>query len=167
MLKKICNKCNIKKPACLFFKDKTRNDGLQSKCKSCLKEVVSQHRSEHPAEYKAYCKKFQANNYEHFRNDIRKNYFKISAGVYMIKNLINGKRYIGQSISPSGRMFNHFSVLSNDKKIHITNKNLQADLRLYGRDAFVGGMLEHCDKINLLTREQFYINEYKPEYNIR
>jgi hypothetical protein len=163
---KTCNKCNNSKSLCLFYKDKYANDGLQAKCKSCLREMVTQHRNEHMDEYKAYSKKFVTNNYEHFITNIKLNQRKIEAGVYMIKNLINGKRYIGQSTAPNGRMFNHFSIMTK-KEYSVTNKNLQADLKIYGRDAFIGGILEHCNKIDLLTRERFYINEFKPEYNIR
>ena len=101
-----------------------------------------------------------------------KQYYKqyekqIPAGVYMIKCLINGKKYVGQSIKPITRRDKHFTI-HNIKCSKRTNTNtiLQADIKLYGKDKFVFGIVEYCEPEQLLERETYYINLYKPEYNL-
>ncbi len=37
---KICYKCKVEKDTCEFYKDKTRNDGYESKCKQCKKQYA-------------------------------------------------------------------------------------------------------------------------------
>ena len=88
----------------------------------------------------------------------------IPAGVYMIKNLITGERYIGQSVKPYRRRGEHFSILTNNKNQCSPNV-LQDAMEQYGKTCFVFGVLEHCGKEELLAKEQYYINLYKPEYN--
>jgi len=131
---------------------------------------------------KLYMQKYRANNLEyvewgrdkakeHYENNkdqhkqtSKKYANKISSGVYMIKNLLNGNSYIGQSMQPNRRRTEHFSTLT-DNKNQISPPKLQNDMKQYGKTCFVFGVLEHCNENELLTKEQYYINLYKPEYN--
>lgn len=92
--------------------------------------------------------------------------FKISksAGVYWIKNLLNGKTYVGSSANLKRRICNHIRLLRNDKH---PNKHLQGAYNKYGENVFEFAILEICDAIKdtLLYLEQKYIDEINPEYN--
>ncbi len=43
-LPKVCTKCNENKPAAEFNRDKTKADGLQFRCKSCVHEYMRRRR---------------------------------------------------------------------------------------------------------------------------
>lgn len=88
---------------------------------------------------------------------------KHKIGVYQIKNIYNNKIYIGSSINLGQRIYNHFCMLSKNKHI---NKKLQSSWNIHTKQAFEYLILEFCNKENLIEREQFYINTYKPEYNL-
>lgn len=91
------------------------------------------------------------------------------AGIYQIKNNINNKRYIGQTIRPVYlRLREHYNQLERNNH---SNHYLQNAWNKYGRECFSFDVLEYCD-INLLnTRECFYIDLYDTQnrdkgYNI-
>lgn len=84
-------------------------------------------------------------------------------GVYLIKNLVSGSKYVGSSLDIHNRANNHFSSLNANKH---KNPHLQASYNKYGRDKFIFGVLEYCDNSILLEREQHYIDNLRPEYNI-
>lgn len=77
------------------------------------------------------------------------------AGVYCIENIYNGKMYIGSSFNAHQRIMAHFSLLRNNKS---HNNHLQASYNKYGRDAFVGYVVEFCEKNIVKDREQFWID---------
>ncbi len=83
------------------------------------------------------------------------------SGVYMIINLKNGKCYIGSSKNIENRWENHRKALNN--KDHFNNY-LQNSWNKYGEESFKFVILEETG--NKLEREQFYIDQYDPEYNI-
>lgn len=90
------------------------------------------------------------------------------AGVYKISNSSNGKCYIGSSIDIDRRRLEHFSALLHNKHI---NQHLQNAYNKYGRECFEFEIIEIVEitdniKQNLLSREQFWIDNIKPEYNI-
>lgn len=87
------------------------------------------------------------------------------SGVYKITNKENGKFYIGSSKDITNRFSQHRSALR--KGIH-SNQHLQNAWVLYGEAAFVFEIIEECilDKSMIIGREQHYIDNMKPEYNI-
>ena len=123
------------------------------------KEERKQYNKQWRLKNKEYHKQWHKNNPEYM-----KRYFsQLESGVYMVKNLINGKKYIGQSIKPQLRKCAHASI----GKMNNSNPNIQIDLKQYGRDTFVFGIIEHCKPEQLLEREQYYINLLNPEYNVK
>lgn len=86
-----------------------------------------------------------------------------NCGIYKIVNSKNGNRYIGSSKSISSRWSAHRCSLRSGKH---HNRHLQASWNLYGEESFIFEFVEGCAEGNLLSREQSYINELVPEYNI-
>jgi hypothetical protein len=137
---KECIKCNVLKSLGEFR-------SRQSKCISCQNDYLG---------------KYYENKKDIIKQNISKRISNLPAGVYMVKCLINGKRYIGQSVKPYRRKTEHFSKL---KYTRLSKPELQKDLLQYGKQAFVFGVIEHCNTDVLLEREKHYIDVFKPEYN--
>lgn len=90
------------------------------------------------------------------------------AGVYLIKNITNGKCYVGSSIHLELRQKEHFSKLASNRH---PNTHLQNAYNKYGKESFEFEIIETLDigddiKEMLLQREQFWIDNLKPDYNI-
>jgi group I intron endonuclease len=81
-------------------------------------------------------------------------------GIYLIRNKINGKTYIGQSLNIQRRFWDHRCVS------HETNVHLRHSLKKYGKENFEYIVLEECSPEMLDDREIYYIEKYKPEYNV-
>jgi group I intron endonuclease len=83
-------------------------------------------------------------------------------GVYKIE--INDKCYVGSTIqSFKTRWNNHLTGLRRNKH---HNKHMQNAFNKYGEDALKFTILEIVEKLeDVLTAEQKYIDELKPEYN--
>lgn len=85
----------------------------------------------------------------------------------MIKNLVNGKVYVGQSKNSNGinyRLAYHKSKLR--KGVH-PNKHLQASYNKYGEHNFSFSIIEECDISQLNEREIYWIqfyNSLNPKY---
>lgn len=86
-----------------------------------------------------------------------------SAGIYMIRNILNGKSYIGSSNSIKKRLTTHASHLKCNRH---ANRHLQSSYNKYGEKSFVFCVLEQCEPIleTILMLEQKYL-DLKPEYN--
>ena len=80
-------------------------------------------------------------------------------GIYMIKNYVNQKVYIGQTIDFEKRFKEHKNSLIANRHI---NQHLQNAWNKYGEHNFEFIILEKCnDDMNYLTeREQYWINYY-------
>lgn len=95
---------------------------------------------------------------------------KRHCGIYRIRNIQNEKVYIGSSQYIEGRWYNHKKMLR--KGVHHKNKSgrvshLQHSWNKYGESSFVFEILEECSKEDLLSREQYWFEQYpaKQRYN--
>ncbi len=93
--------------------------------------------------------------------------------IYRIINNINNKSYVGSTSAGKSRWNSHKYYLKNNKH---PNQHFQNSWNKYGEKAFTFLILEeiHFEKNSteeivktLLEKEEFYINQIKPEYNIR
>lgn len=78
--------------------------------------------------------------------------------IYLIKNLINNKVYIGSTKDVKSRKANHFSQLNSN-----THKNLhlQRSFNKYGRNNFSFHILEYLNSENdLYKKEAIWINNF-------
>ena len=66
------------------------------------------------------------------QKNYKKNIMK-KIGIYQIKNVINGKSYIGKSVDIHSRKFQHKSALLKNKH---HNSHLQASFNKHGEEAF-------------------------------
>jgi group I intron endonuclease len=76
--------------------------------------------------------------------------------IYIIRNVINGKVYIGQTYNVDERWSRHVY----DTKNHTTNMPLHEDMRIYGIDNFNYTVIEQCSDEVANEREQFWINYF-------
>ena len=88
---------------------------------------------------------------------------KYVAGVYQIKNNLNGKFYIGSSTHLYRRFSDHVRELQ--RGTH-SNPKLQNSWLKFGADAFEFGILEFCNPDKIFELEQKYIDRLNPFYNI-
>lgn len=83
-------------------------------------------------------------------------------GIYQIKNLVNGKVYIGSAVNFKKRWDHHKFRL---KKGNHHSSHLQRSWEKYGGNVFIFEIIETVeDKENLLQREQYYLDKYE-SYN--
>lgn len=91
--------------------------------------------------------------------------FPKSSGIYLIKNIQNGKCYIGQSQNIYRRIGAHKRLLRSNKH---HNYALQKEWNKYGQESFDFSVVELCDISILNKREIYYIkvfNAYQDGYN--
>jgi len=83
--------------------------------------------------------------------------------IYMIKNLINGKQYIGQTKKTlEQRLARHRYDASRDSLKHLP---LYKAFAKYGNENFSIILLEKCDETKANEREQYYIQQYNTYNN--
>jgi group I intron endonuclease len=87
-------------------------------------------------------------------------------GVYNIQNIITGDCYIGSCASKSGykaRWTNHKNDLRKGKHHSII---LQNAWNKYSEENFIFFMLEYCEPVMCIEREQYYMDNLNPKYNV-
>ena len=88
------------------------------------------------------------------------------AGIYCIKNKVNGKKYIGRSIDIKKRWDSHKYHLRNNRH---DNKHLQSSWNKHGEDNFEFILLEKPEEECLADREQWYFDneiDWDRDYNV-
>jgi hypothetical protein len=82
----------------------------------------------------------------------------MGCGIYVIENVVNGKKYIGSSIQISTRLSKHRYALNGS---YHDNRYLQNSFNKYGLDNFRFDILLLCDESELIEKENYYINLYQ------
>lgn len=85
----------------------------------------------------------------------------MKSGIYLILNTNNGRFYIGRSINVDARCQAHIRVL---KRREHPNYKLQRDWE--NGDRLIFSILEYVREEILAEREQFYLDKFRPFYNI-
>lgn len=88
-------------------------------------------------------------------------------GIYKITNIINNKSYVGSSINIYRRWNQHRKLLICNKHY---NKRLQNSVNKHGIKNFIFSIIEECEPIDLISKEQYHIDElnsYTCGYNGR
>lgn len=86
--------------------------------------------------------------------------------VYIIRNLINNKIYVGQTKTPKRRYWCHFAVARSGN-----TRPLYASIRKHGKENFSFEVIEECADDLINEREQFWVahfDSFNPEkgYNL-
>jgi group I intron endonuclease len=78
--------------------------------------------------------------------------------IYLIKNIVNNKVYVGQTINPlKRRKYGHIADSNRGK-----NTKISRAMKKYGKDNFVFSELISCNNSDELNEmELYFINEYK------
>lgn len=84
------------------------------------------------------------------------------SGIYRWTNKVNGKTYVGSSVLLSRRFLVYYNLI----KIGKSNMLIAKALLKYGYSNFSLEILEYCEPEVLISREQYYLDLLKPEYNI-
>lgn len=91
-------------------------------------------------------------------------YNKNKSGVYRWVNLLTGKSYIGCSVNLRNRFYDYYNLSHLEKRKK--NSMIYSSLLKNGYSNFKLEILEYCDKSIVREKENYYINLFKPEYNI-
>lgn len=81
----------------------------------------------------------------------------MKSGIYVIENLLNGKKYVGSAKNIDKRWYQHKYTLNNN--IH-DNLYLQKAWNKYGENNFKFMIIENVDFQKLIEQEQYYIKLY-------
>ena len=85
------------------------------------------------------------------------------SGIYKITNAVTCDFYVGSAVNISNRFEHHRNALTAN---HHENEHLQRSWNKYGAACFEFSVCECCEKERLIEREQYYIDNEKPSYNI-
>ncbi len=81
----------------------------------------------------------------------------MGCGIYKIENKVNGKIYIGSSISIPTRLINHKYMLRLNKH---DNEYLQKSYNKHGEVNFIFDIVELCNEKELIVKENYYITKF-------
>jgi group I intron endonuclease len=85
------------------------------------------------------------------------------SGVYRIVSVVNNRMYIGSTMNLIKRKNAHFCSL---RKGSHWNPQLQEHFNTYGESDLCFSILEYCSEEERVAREQFYIDNYNPSFNV-
>ena len=87
-----------------------------------------------------------------------------TCGIYMYRNRINGRIYIGQTVNIYLRRRQHENPTGQDRT-HQYESDFHKDIRKYGIENFEFTILEECDPEKLNEREVYWISKYNTTSN--
>lgn len=88
------------------------------------------------------------------------------SGIYRWTNLITNKTYIGSSINLKGRFNIYYSKKAMLSKLNTRKSIIYSAILKHGYANFSLDIPEYCEKNVLIEKEQYYLDNLKPEYNI-
>ena len=88
------------------------------------------------------------------------------AGIYRWVNKVNGNTYIGSSVNLTTRFRKYYSFRNISSELVKGKSMIYSAILKYGYLNFQLEILEYCTAENVISREQYYIDLLKPEYNI-
>ena len=91
---------------------------------------------------------------------------KDKAGIYRWVNKVNGNTYVGSSVNLSLRLKKYYDFSYIASELLKSKSRIYSAILSYGHSNFRLEILEYCTKENAISREQYYIDLLKPEYNI-
>lgn len=74
-------------------------------------------------------------------------------GIYVLRNTVNGKIYVGQSVNILNRWYSHRKSANAGKKSHLYDS-----MRKYGLSAFSIQIMEECTPEQLDEREAYWMD---------
>lgn len=87
-------------------------------------------------------------------------------GIYKWTNLVTGKSYVGSAVNLTERFKDYYSEKRLRRIILKSRSLIYSSILKYGYSNFNLEVLEYCKPIDLIQREQYYLDLLKPEYNI-
>lgn len=87
------------------------------------------------------------------------------SGIYMWTNNITSDIYVGSSINLGLRFKDYFNISHISNSVR-SNSIIHRALLKYGYSNFQLEIIEYCDPTNCIEREQYYLDLFKPSYNI-
>jgi group I intron endonuclease len=90
----------------------------------------------------------------------------LPAGVYLWRNQISGKIYIGSAVNLSNRLSHYFSAKFMEAVLKRSKSAIYSAILNLGISFFKLEILEYCSREECIKIEQKYINLLQPSYNI-
>ena len=81
--------------------------------------------------------------------------------IYIIINRTNGHKYVGQSLLSQNKVWQHHI----QSAMRMSQEPLHKAMRRDGNHNFMIKELDDCHESELDEKEQYWIDQYKPEYN--
>ena len=91
---------------------------------------------------------------------------KGKSGVYCLTNLTNAKSYVGSSVDLRRRFCTYYSFKHLNTYLNKGKSCIYKALLKYGHSNFRLEILEYCEAKKTTGREQYYMDNLKPLYNI-
>jgi len=88
------------------------------------------------------------------------------SGIYMWKNTINDKQYIGSAIDLSNRLSFYFSAKAMENSLKNSQSYIYNAILKYGHSNFSLNIIEYCSPEKCIERENLYLSSENHEYNI-